>query len=128
MKNWLIFLFITAISFACGSQKQVVENATESRLESDSLSYEITIMDVGFDQWYRVNFSPAMDRDNSFYQMKNRIGISNWNDYYIRGKHQAIIGSYIHYDPAEDYGIEVNRQLYWYFKYIEESFRVPLLR
>lgn len=128
MKNWLIIVLIAAINFACGSQKQVVENATESRLESDSLSYEITIMDAGFDQWYKVYFSPAMDRDNSYYQMKNRIGVSNWNDYYIRGKHRAVIGSFIHYNPAEDYGIEVNRQLYWYFKYIEESFRVQLLQ
>ncbi len=50
----------------------------------------------------------------------------NWNDYYRKGKYIEIIDSYINYQLQMDYGIEVNRKLYWYFKYVSENYKVRL--
>jgi hypothetical protein len=46
----------------------------------------------------------------------------------MRGRYNRIIGSYINWNPTTDYGIEINRRLYWYFVYYEETFRIRLLR
>ena len=39
-----------------------------------------------------------------------------------------IHNNYLNYETGTDYGIEVNRKLYWYFKYLESEFKIPLLR
>ncbi|MBV2245636.1 MAG: hypothetical protein KUL83_00600, partial [Lentimicrobium sp.] len=75
-----------------------------------------------------TRFSQAQDRSNSYYRSMNNLAVSNWNHYYNTNRYNRVINNHIAYNPAVDYGIEVNRRLYWYFKYIEESYRVPLLR
>ncbi|HOP14842.1 MAG TPA: DUF6146 family protein, partial [Lentimicrobium sp.] len=75
-----------------------------------------------------LRFSPSFDRSNDYYRTMNNIGVNNWNDYFMRGRYNRIIGSYINWNPTTDYGIEINRRLYWYFVYYEETFRIRLLR
>lgn len=38
----------------------------------------------------------------------------------------VIIESYIDYRPNIDYGIEVNRKLFWYFKYVKSKYGINL--
>jgi hypothetical protein len=94
---------------------------------SDSLEYELVITDPDFDLWYLMNFSSSKDYSNEFYRGKNQFAVSSWNEYFRRGKYSRIIENHIFYDNSVDYGIEVNRKLYWYFKYTEEKFRIRLL-
>ncbi len=94
---------------------------------TDSTEYEITIIDPEFDTWYLLNFSQAKDRTNEYYRGKNQVGAINWNDYYNKGRYHRIVENYLYYNNSIDYGIEVNRKLYWYFKYTEEKFRIRLL-
>jgi len=54
--------------------------------------------------------------------------VANWNDYYRTGKHSQVIDSNINYQPNLDYGIEVNRKLYWYFKYVQEEYKIRLFQ
>jgi hypothetical protein len=85
------------------------------------------VIDPEFDHWYLIHFTPAKDYSNSYYRAKNQVGVSNWNDYFIRNLYPKIIDSSIVYDNSIDYGIEVNRVLYWYFKYYEDQFKIRLL-
>jgi len=55
------------------------------------------------------------------------VAVSHWNDYFTRNRYPRAIDSSIDYDYSIDYGIEVNRKLYWYFKYIEDTFKIRLL-
>ncbi len=36
---------------------------------------------------------------------------------------QTIIG----YEPGEDYGFELNNKLFYYFQYVEQVLRIPIL-
>lgn len=128
MRSFVLFALLACFASACGVKKNLNADKTLETVADDSTTYEITFSDPQFERWYQTNFSPAVDRDNSYYQSRNRIGVLNWNDYFVRGKYRRVISSYLPYSPAEDYGIEVNRRLYWYFKFMEESYRIPLLR
>lgn len=129
MKKLMILGFILAAAWACTQQKEMVKSkATAPVVVMDSTEYEITIIDPDFDRWYMIRYSPAMDRSNDYYRSMNGLGVINWNDYFTRNRYNQAIGSYINYTSSVDYGIEVNRRLYWYFKFIEETYRIRLLR
>lgn len=129
MKKIAILAIVLFSAWACTQQKQIITSAGNSqRVVSDSTEYEITIIDPGFDQWYLINFSPAHDRSNDYYRSVIWTGVSNWNQYFHRGRYSRIISSFIYFEPGTDYGIEVNRRLYWYFRYVEETTGIRLLR
>jgi hypothetical protein len=127
MKHLIFLLLVLLVAWSCSpSQKTSVSN-THSIIKSDSTEYEIIIIDIQFDHWYLLNFSPSKDYSNEYYRSRNQVGVINWNDYYNRGRYRRVIENYIYFNNSVDYGIEVNRKLYWYFKYIEDEFRIQLL-
>ena len=123
-----VFIGILAlIIWACSPVKDATKtSATLSQKDQDSTEYGIVIIDPGFDQWYLANYSPAQDRSNDYYRTQNNMAIRNWNDYYHTGKHGNVINSDIDYQPEVDYGIDINRKLYWYFRYIKSEYRIYL--
>ena len=127
MRKILLFPVIVLFFWSCSPSKQVSKSAGNKISIADSTEYEITIIDVGFDQWYLMNYSPSKDHSNQYYRSKNQLGAGNWNDYFRRGKYHRVIENNINYDYSVDYGIEVNRQLFWYFKFVEEKYRIRLL-
>ncbi len=122
MKNFLFSLFILLLVCSCYTQQKAASSARGISIVNDSTEYEITIIDPGFDQWYTLNFSPSKDYSNEYYRGKNLNTVSNWNIYLTHGKYPLVIDSFINYDPSVDYGIEVNRRLFWYFKYSEQKY------
>ncbi len=128
MKNLLALSFLIMLIWSCNTSQKTSKRPTGKIEIADSTEYEITIIDPDFDIWYLMNFSPAKDFSNEFYHSKNQIAASNWNNYFIRGRYQRAIDCYLSYNAATDYGIEVNRKLYWYFKYTEYKFNIRLLQ
>jgi hypothetical protein len=128
MKKLLFPVFILLLAWSCSSMQKTESSDKHSVIISDSTEYEITIIDPEFDLWYLLNYSEAKDRTNEYYRSKNQVGVINWNDYYNRGRYQRVIENYIYFDNSIDYGIEVNRKLYWYFKYAEDKFKIRLLQ
>ncbi len=125
----ILFFIITALAaWACSPAK---EAATASvpvvKGSQDSTEYEIIINDPGFEKWDITNYSPAKDYPQEYYRGRNIMGVANWNEYYRSGRYTRIILNEIDYQPQIDYGIEVNRKLFWYFKYIEETDRINLM-
>lgn len=119
----LAVLFLVACTTAKHTSKtsaSLVQNST------DSTEYEVLILDQEFEHWFLTRYSPVKDHQNDFYRTKNLLAIANWNDFYLTGKHPRLIESYINYYPDTDYGIEVNRKLYWYFTYFSEKYRIRL--
>lgn len=129
MKKTLIFGILLFAAWACTQPQKITKSpGTTPSVSLDTIEYEISFSDPDFDLWYMTRYSPSMDRNNEYYRSMNNLGISNWNQYFTRGRYSRVIDSYLNFNPAVDYGIEVNRKLFWYFKYIEESFSIPLLR
>jgi hypothetical protein len=108
-----------------------VKKSTETTLKfipagNDSTEYEIIIIDPNFDLWYQTSYSPAKDYSNEYYRGKNHFAVVSWNEYYRSGRHTRVVDCYIEYESGVDYGIDVNRKLYWYFKFVEEKYRLRL--
>lgn len=123
-----LILFGLAAWSCTTTRESAPGNATLKENADDTTTYEVVIIDNQFEQWYLMNFTPSEDRSDEYYRGKNIIAVANWNQYFNTGKYKRVIESYIDYWPAKDYGIEVNRKLYWYFKYIEETTGVPLFK
>lgn len=126
MKNLFLPFLILLLTWSCSSSHKAGSSDTKTSIVIDSTEYEITIIDSEFDLWYQLNYSPAKDRSNEYYRNKDQIGVINWNDYYNRGKHSRVIENYLYYTNSIDYGIDVNRKLFWYFKFVEDKYSIRL--
>ncbi len=126
MKRLLFIMGIALLSWACAPGKESSRKVVVAKDADDTTEYRIRIDDLQFNQWYLVNYSPAKDRTNEYYRTRNDIAVSNWNEYYRVNKFGRVIWFRIDYWPNIDYGINVNRMLYWYFRYIEENYRISL--
>jgi hypothetical protein len=115
------------VLWACSPAKNSVRS-TEAKAPviQDSLEYEIIITDIGFNDWYIMNYSPAKDYSNDYYRRQNQVAVLNWNEYFRTGQFPRVVDDYINYRHDVDYGIEVNRKLFWYFKYVEETYALRL--
>lgn len=128
MKKLLILAALSAFVMACAPKQKIATETKSASIQTDSTEHDIIIFDPDFDRWYLSHWSEANDRSLGFYESMNRLGASNWNRFYNLGRYHRVIGNYLDYQPNTDYGLEVNRKLYWYFKYIQETFKVPLLK
>ena len=126
MKKLIFALFVLLIVWSCFPSQKSGSSERHSTIKSDSTEYEITIIDIDFDQWYLINYSLAKDYSNEYYRSKNMVAVSSWNDYFTRNRYHRVIENYIYYDNSVDYGIDVNRKLFWYFKYAEETYKIRL--
>jgi hypothetical protein len=108
------------------AQKVSKTSAKLTQNSQDSTEYEIMIIDPQFDQWYDINYSPAKDHSKEYYRGQNLVGVTNWNNYYNSASFRRIIDSSIDYRPDVDYGIDIDRKLYWYFRYIESECKIRL--
>lgn len=127
MKTVILVAALMLLTAACATHKKTSGIAgLQEAAKSDTTEYDIIILDPEFDHWYLTRYSVAMDRGNEIYRSYNRTAVMNWNDYFLRGKYRNLIENRLDYDYNTDYGIEVNRKLYWYFKFVEEKYRIRL--
>jgi hypothetical protein len=118
---------IVLLILGCSPAKKVSKtSATLTQKSQDSTEYEILIIDPQFDQWYVINYSPAKDHSKEYYRGQDIVAVANWNNLYSTDHYRRVIESLIDYRPDVDYGIEVNRKLYWYLRYIESEFKIRL--
>lgn len=93
---------------------------------TDSTEYEITIVEPGFDSWLIGHAKPLWYFSNDYYRNKNNFLVAKWNNRVLETMYQEPYDYLIDYLPNIDYGLEVNYQLYWYFRYIENKYNVDL--
>ena len=126
MKKILSAIALLLLAWSCSPSQKARSSDRQSSIKSDSTEYEITIIDNEFDHWYLLNFSPAKDHSNEYYRNKNQAAVLSWNDCYTRNRYHRVIEDYIYYNNSVDYGMDVNRKLYWYFKFVEEKHKIRL--
>jgi len=93
---------------------------------TDSIEYEIIIFDSGFQSWLITNAKPMSYHTNEYYQNKNLMLVAEWNNRVRTNRYRPPYEYEIEYSPLVDYGLEVNYQLYWYFRYMEQKFGFSL--
>ena len=89
--------------------------------------YELLVFDPGFETWFTTTWSPAKDRSRAHYRFWNQRYVSAWNYKATRPSFSNIFDTTIQYDPTVDYGMEVDRKLYYYFRWVDTKKGIPIL-
>lgn len=135
----LVFIFITLISIAsCTSSKNVNSNVDEREqgltandtvvINSDENTYEIIIIEPGFNAWLAGTARPEGYYSQSFLENRNQIMVTEWN---IRTNQPQrfdpnLYQLRIDYNRFEDYGYDINYKLYNYFIYFQLKYKQRL--
>jgi hypothetical protein len=116
---------------SCGNPKKFINSTNNEEeavvIKNDSLEYEITIFDVGFNSYLNTIAKPANFYSIEYYEARNRFYVSEWNR---RAMNPIQFGDFyanqIAYESQTDYGLDVNYKLFNYFKFVEYKYRIRL--
>ena len=131
MKKIIHLLLILIIVYGCSSYSALNTPASfqdeENKIAStDSVEYELLILDSGFESWFTTQNSIATAHSDNYYKNWNQIYVLEWNELYMQGNQN--IDNYIEYDIFEDYGLEINYKLYQYFQFVKEKTGLSIVR
>ena len=84
--------------------------------------YELIIIDPQFRSWFATHAKPVNFHSESYYESQNIRDVNAWNERYYATGGRGPFGNHIDYHASEDYGLALNYELFWYFKYIESQF------
>ena len=129
MKKLLLWIGILLFAVSCSSQKKIVEKKTKpvEIAKNDSVQYQLLTFDQRFDNWYAMQNRPAQYRTLSFYESWNRQYIAAWNAKATDPINNPFFQPIQGYDPTVDYGFKLNHKLFYYFQYVEQVLRIPIL-
>ncbi|WP_072763586.1 DUF6146 family protein [Arenibacter nanhaiticus] len=145
MKTWIkasgIFVLTMIFSLAsCNSTKQAItvtdeEKAAFSKTQGDTIaiadektSYQIIIIEPGFDFWLQSIAKPEGYYSQSFLENRNHLYVIEWNSRVLQPFRYDpnLYEMQIDYNPQIDYGYEVNYKLYNYFIYFQRKYNQRL--
>ncbi len=131
MKRIFIILLSIVFLYGCAAgpgklTKVKDKNLVEIKKEGDT-EYEVIVMDPGFDTWFQTTWSPAKDRSLEYYKHWNQRYVSAWNEKVRRSRSNDFFDTEINYNPGTNYGIEVERVLYYYFRWVDTKLGIPIL-
>ncbi|MCC5927720.1 MAG: hypothetical protein JJU28_00610 [Cyclobacteriaceae bacterium] len=108
-------------------QTPVSENLIDLETDKEDKEHQLIILDPGFETWFITNWSPAQDRSYSYYKHWNDQYVQAWNFKAMQPRYAYFFENIIQYDPHENYGMEITRKLYYYFRWVEIELRIPIL-
>lgn len=97
------------------SDNLVIQNDEEEE-------YELIIIDPQFQTWFMTHGQPVNYYSKQYYEAKNRVYVTSWNEIFLRTGGRGPFENRINYDFSEDYGVQLNYELFWYFRYVESRF------
>ncbi|MBP8789876.1 MAG: hypothetical protein KBH01_00430 [Breznakibacter sp.] len=131
MKKRLFLVAFSALmilGWQCRSTQGGGEGLTAEVVATDSLEYELLVMDSGYDRFLLTEAQPKNFYSNDYYRSWNIRYVAEWN---MRCNNPRQYGSFyvtpIDYSPHVDYGLELNYRLYNYFLFIERQYRIVLI-
>jgi hypothetical protein len=129
MKKMLLSLLIL-LHYACASQRPQVMIRDENLKTPEGgvqTEHKLIVLDPGFETWFSTTWSPAKDRSYSYYDNWNDRYVQAWNNKATSPGHAELYNSRIEYDYSENYGMEVSRKLYYYFRWVETQLGLPII-
>ena len=125
----IIFILLLGFVFACKTPVKVTsvnEPQVELQENADSMEYELWVLDPQFSSWFAAHLRPGY-HSLQYYRMWNLRYATDWNTRYFSGGYHNYFELPIEYDPNIDYGLEVEEELYYYFVYVEQKLKIPIL-
>lgn len=131
MVKYLSIIGLAVLTIGCTAPRQRTLPAQEglflNELQEEKDQYELMVFDTQFETWFAQRWNAAEDRSNEYYRSWNTRYVSAWNARATSGRSGSEFFHPINYEPQIDYGLHVNRKLYYYFKYVESELRIPIL-
>jgi len=122
-----LMLFIFSCAAPVKSLRPPASNVIDLTRQNDDEEYELIVLDPGFDNWFMTTWNVGKDRSVNYYQNWNRQYVTAWN-YRASNPHtSAYFDTLINYDPSIDYGIDLERKLYYYFRFVDTKKGIPIL-
>ncbi len=119
----IVCLGILPVGICAQEDTATLVPCTESMIE---VEYELIVFEPGFDTY--LNTQLSMDHyGESYYRSWNINYVNEWN---IRAVNNKLVGAYqeqINYNPLVDYGIELDYKLYYFFRFIEQKYKITLI-
>ena len=103
-----------------------LEVETDSTL-TDSLAYELLIIEPGYDVFLATQ-PPKNYYSETYYKIWNTRYVLEYNQRYRFGPHRELYENEINYDSHIEYGIDLEYQLYYYFRFFEKKYNVTLVQ
>ncbi len=129
MKNSIEIILVSFFLLSCvnSNRMQSVPDKNLIDIKQNADEYEVIVMDPGFDTWFATTWSPAKDHGEEYYAMWNQRYVNAWNYKATRPLTAPLFENIIQYDPTVDYGIDVQRKLYYYFRWVDTKQGIPIL-
>jgi len=126
IQNFIFLIFIFLILIACGSSK--INKEKPVVIANDSLSYEVIIIDNGFNLYLNSVAQPRKYYSQQYLESRNYMFVTTWN---IRAQNPLqfnpnIYENTIDYTNTIDYGYEVNYLLFNYFMFAQQKYKMSL--
>ncbi len=118
---------VTFLSACSGPKGMVKIEPNGNEAQEDSVEYELIVFDPGFETWYMLQNSPARYRSQQYYESWNHQYVSAWNYLATQPRKRSFFEPIIGYEPGVDYGFELNHKLFYYFQYVEQVLKIPIL-
>lgn len=130
LKPFVVILFTLSIIVACSTsitpQKKLIKEEPVV-IANDSLEYEITILDIGFNYFLRTIAQPKGYYSQNYLETRNRVWVTIWNQRALNSfRNNSIYENRIDYDGHINYGYEVNYLLYNYFLFAQQKYKINL--
>ncbi len=129
MKKSVFVIMVILVAFQTDGFSQNKMNMNKVKadtLKVDSLEYRLIVLDPGFDTWLKTQ-PPENYYSKEYYEQKNRLYVTEWNQRYLTAQNSGLYETYIDYNSNTDYGLDLNYKLYYYFRYFEETNHVRLI-
>jgi hypothetical protein len=129
MKSILGLTVFTFLLFGCTTSNRTLKVQDENLIDitRHEEEYELIVLDPGFDTWFMTTWSPAKDRSKEYYAHWNQRYVTEWNYKAARPHSSKFFDSMIQYDPTVDYGMGIERKLYYYFRWVDTKLGIPIL-
>ncbi|WP_273274368.1 DUF6146 family protein [Maribacter polysiphoniae] len=135
-----VLILVMVIASSCGSTKEVVDISEDEKIAfsqkegdtikiaSDTVGYEIIIIEPGYDFWLKSIAKPEGYYSQSFLENRNNIYVQEWNQRVLQPQRfdPNLYEMQIDYSPNIDYGYDVNYKLYNYFIYFQRKYNQRL--
>ena len=129
MKSILGIIFVACILLGCTTSNRMLKVQDENLIDitQNEEEYSLIVLDPGFDTWFITTWSPAKDRSKEYYALWNQRYVTEWNYKAARPHSSKFFDSMIHYDPTLDYGMDIERKLYYYFRWVDTKLGIPVI-
>lgn len=130
MRQLFVIMGLIIFFSSCKTHKNAVKIKKNSDIEiaaKDSVEYELETFDSKFETWYQLHNTPSQYRSQEYYEGWNQRYVAAWNSNAGNPSKSWFFEPIIGYYPSEDYGFELNHELFYYFQYVERVLKIQIM-